>query len=144
MAKLSSAEIVEKQIRTAADRLEDLRKGIRESVKNPMERAKKRKEKMRRNFNKALEDGTWEAGLDSISHETYKRITEEKAGERYVSGLESARDVMLDFQEQIKPVRDALEKKIDGMPDDTYENREARMLANARGLRQFKFRRKRR
>ncbi len=143
MAKLSPAQIVEKQIRNARANVGSLRDGVRNTTKKPMELAAAAIPKMVRGFNDAAEQGRIKEGFDSVSDETWKERTI-KGADNWAKGMENAKEVSLEFQEQIKPVRDRISDTAQRMPSDTEEDRDQRMLYNARELRKFKFKRRKR
>lgn len=142
-ADLSPQEIVDKILKNAAGAVGDYKRGVLGTKKNPMALAKAAKEKMRQGINQALDDGTWEDGLDAVSVSDWKKLTAEKGGSRYLEGLKAAAPKMLEFQTQFKPARDAVKAMVDSMPDNTFEERLQRMTANAMGLHEFRFKRRR-
>lgn len=140
--ELTPVEIVEKQIKAAQQRVGDYREGVRKTRKNPMERAKAKKQKLIDNFNEAVNSGKWEDGLDSVTFADWQEMTATKGGNNYVKGVEMAKTKLLAFQEQFTPFRRSVRDQVDQMPNDTFEQRLARMQANAVGLHQFRFRKR--
>ncbi len=134
----------EKQIRRAQEASQDYVNGVNDTQKNPMQRAKAKKEKLKLNFNQAIDNGTWEAGLDSVSFEEWKRLASSKGGERYASGVQAAADDIAAFHAEFAPHVQRTQQEIDGMPDTTPEQRLQRMLHNARSLAKFKRSKRRR
>ncbi len=144
MAKMTPQQIAEKQIRRAQEASGDYVAGINATTVNPMQEAKKKKDKLKANFNAAVDSGKWEAGLDSVSAEEWKRQSAEVGGARFGSGVEAARGKIVAFQEEVAPHRARIQAEVRAMPDTTPEQRLARMMANARGMAQFKRQRRRR
>lgn len=142
MADLTAEQIVEKQIRRAVNATEDFKRGVRSTKKNPMERAIKAIPKMRANILRAIDEGIVAEGLASVPMSEWQESTAGKGGDRYATGVEKSKPKLLEFQRQIKPHRDALKEQIDNMPDETFEQRMARMVANAQGMRQFRFKKR--
>jgi len=142
--QLTPIEIAEKQIKAASQHVQDYRDGVRKTTKNPMERAKRSKDKMISNFQQAMSDGSYEEGLDSITLEEWREITAGKGGDNYVRGVQAAKNKIIAFQEQFTPFRRQVQQGVDQMPNDTLEQRMERMTANAMGLHQFRFRRRNR
>lgn len=143
MPKLTPEQIVEKQIRRATAAVGDYREGVRRTTKKPMELAIRAIPKMVNNFLEAANDGTIEAGFASVSDADWKEKTATKGGDHYAKGVSDAKGKMLEFQQQFAPVRDAVAQQVSSMPSDTFEQRVARMVANAEGLHRFKFRKRR-
>lgn len=139
MANLTPEQIVEKQIRNATNATEDFRTGVKQTKKNPMQRAIQAIPKMRANILAAIDNGTVEAGLASVSQQDWVNATAGKGGDRYAAGIEAAKPTLLDFQRQMKPYRDQVKEQIDQMPSTTPEQRIQRMLQNVQLMRQFKF-----
>lgn len=144
MAELTAQEIAEKQIKRSKAAVSDFRKGVQNTKKNPMQLAKAKKNKMRDNLIKAIDDGDWEAGLDSVSETEWKELTAGKGADNYSRGIEAAEQNIIDFQTQVKPHRDSVKAQVANMPNDSYDQRIERMVANANGMHNFKYRRRRR
>lgn len=144
MPDLTPEQIVEKQIKRVQNAVGDYRDGVRRTKKQPMQRAIAAIGKMRNNFNEAIDSGKVQEGFESVSDAEWKEATATKGGDRLAKGMEQARPKLLEFQQQIKPFRDALKQQIDSMPSETFEQRMARMNANATGMHEFKFRKRRR
>jgi hypothetical protein len=143
MAKnLSPADIADKQIKAARDHAADFRSGVLATKKSPIQRALAKKQKMLDNFTESINDGTWEANLGAVTDQQWKDITSTKGGDNYAKGVEKSRDKILAFQTQRKSFQEQLSNTIDSMPNDTEEQREERLLAQTRGMRQFRFRRR--
>jgi hypothetical protein len=134
----------EKQVRRAQEASTDYVNGVNDTQKNPMQRAKAKKEKLKLNFNQAVDNGTWEAGLDSVSFEEWKRLASTKGGERYASGVAASSDDIAAFHAEFAPHVQRVQAQIESMPDTTPEQRIARMVANARELGKFRRSKRRR
>lgn len=139
MAKLTPQQIADKQIRNAANAVQDYRNGVMNTDKNPMQLAIAAIPKMRNNFNAAIDSGRVADGFNSVSVQTWKNTTSKKGGDRYVDGITQAKPKIVAFQMQIAPFRAALQAELSSMPTDTADQRIAKMVANARGMAQFKF-----
>jgi len=144
MPRLSPAEIVDKQITRASAAVEDVVKGIKRMKKTPGELAIKKKDKMKANFLKSLDDGSFDAGCLSYSLAEFQDIAEKKVRERYATGIEASRDKTLASREQLSAHQEIIERKLETMPDNTEQEREARMLFNKREMAKFRLRKARR
>ena len=143
MAKLTPREITEKQIKRAGAAVADYKKGVGSVTESPTARAARKVGKYGAGVQRAIDDGSYVDGCNSVSKEDWIKAAQDKGGANYASGVKFAEDKILDFQTQIAPHRDRVQANVQGMPDDTYEERMARMRANADGLHEFKYRRKR-
>lgn len=139
MSKLSPQQIADKQVRNAQNAVSDYRQGVQSTNKNPMQLAVAAIPKMRANFNAAIDNGKVAAGLNSVSLASWKQQTAVVGGDRYAAGVAAAKPKIIAFQTQIAPFRDQLSAAIQSMPSDTFEQRMARMRANAEGMHTFKF-----
>lgn len=143
MAKLTPEQIVEKQLRNSSNAVADYRAGVRGTRKDPMRRAIDNLEKMKQNFIEAIDNGVVEDGLNAVTLQEWKEVTSTKGGDRYFPGMQASKNKLLEFQRAIAPVRERISAEIDAMPNTTFDQRMARMVANATALHDFKFRRRR-
>lgn len=144
MTKLTPEEIADKQIRRCNEAVEDVVKGIESMTQTPGQSAKKKKEKYRLGVLKSLDDGTWDAGHDSYSLADFKAVAIPKVRERYASGVSAARAKIVSAQTQLDAHRKKIQQGLASMPDDTEQQREARMLYNKREMGKFKLTKSRR
>lgn len=122
----------EKQIRRAQEATNDYIAGVKNPKRNPMQAAKARKAKMRANVVKAIDDGTWERGLDSISQDQWSTLAAEKGGRNFADGVERSRQDIIDFHGERSRQQAEVDAILNGMPADTLEQNIARMTVNAR------------
>lgn len=144
MAKLTPQQIADKQISRVQAASGDYTAGVNAVTQSPMQRAKAKKDKLKANFLAAVDSGKWEAGLDSVSLEDWKKQSTEVGAARLGAGVEAARAKIVAFQEEIAPFRARVQAEIAAMPDTTLEQRLAKMTANARKMAEFKRTRRRR
>lgn len=140
----SAQEIAAKQIRRAQEASQDYVEGVRSVTEAPGQRAVKKKEKLRANFNAAVDSGKWEANTAAVGLEEWKQVTAEKGGQRFASGVEAARPKIEAFQADLQAFLNSTKGEIDSLPDATPEQRDAKMLANVRRMRKFKRTKRRR
>lgn len=138
MAKLTPDEFAEKQARRLKASTDDMRKGIERVTENPMAKAATKKDKMRTNMLKAIDEGKWERGLRRVSTEEWKEKMINKGLSRVASGIDGAHDKVVAFASELLPHIDNLKKKVDQLPDTSPEDSETRMITWMRGMREFK------
>ena len=138
MARLTAKQIADKQIRKSQQATEDYLQGIDSVQEAPTQRAKRKKDKMKANFLKAMEEGKWEDGLDAWTNEDWKEVTKKKGGARYSDGVTEARPQIEAFHEDFQAFIDRVKVVIDKMPDVTPEQRIAKMVANAKAIATYK------
>ena len=134
----------QKQVRRAQEAAQDYVDGVNTTTINPMAKAKTKKDKLKANFNAAVDNGSWEAGLDSVSFDEWKAITASKGNERYASGVEKAAADIVAFHEELAPQIARVKAMVDAMPDTTLDQRIAKASAFAREMAKFKRTRRRR
>lgn len=142
--RLTPDEIADKQIRRCGEAVDDVVKGVESMTQTPGQAAIKKKEKYRQAVLKSLDDGTWDAGHQSYSLADFKARAVPKIRERYASGVSGARDKIVAAQTQLATHRAKIQQGLATMPDDTDQQREARMLYNKREMAKFKLQKSRR
>lgn len=142
--RMTPDQIADKQIRRCSEEVDTVVAGIEAMTQTPGAAAKKKKEKYRAGILRSLDDGTWDAGHDSYSLPDYKSITTKKVRDRYAQGVADARSKIVNAQTQLASHRAKIQQGLAGMPDDTEQQREARMLYNKREMGKFKMQRSRR
>lgn len=144
MSAMTPQEIAEKQIRRSQAASGDYTAGVQRTNKNPMQLAKAKKQKLKNNFIKSVDDGKWEAGLDSVTEADWKRLTVEKGGARYGEGIAKAADKIAAFHAEFQPFLKAVTDRINQMPDSTLDENIAKAAAQQRAVAQFRRRGSRR
>lgn len=138
------AKIAAKQVRRAQEASADYIEGVQSVTEAPGVKAARKKDKLKANFNAAVDSGKWEENVKSVSREDWIATTTNKGGARYAAGVEEARAKIQAFQEDLQQYLQSTKADIDNMPDATPEQRDAKMLANVRRMRKFKRRNRRR
>jgi len=138
MAKVTPEEFQEKHARRLKGATEDMRRGIERVTEAPTMKAAAKKEKMKANLLKALDDGKWERGLKRVTLEDWKDKMINKGIPHVAAGIDAAADKVRDFASELLPHIDAQKRKIEGMPDVTLEDNINRMTHFIRGMSQFK------
>jgi hypothetical protein len=139
MAKLTPQQIADKQVRNATNAVQDYRNGVNAVTVNPMDKAIASIQKMRNNFNAAVDSGKVQAGMASVGINAWKAAASKKGGDNYAGGITAAAGKILAFQTQIAPFRAQLQATIATMPTDTLDQRLQKMVANAKGMSTFRF-----
>lgn len=140
----TAQQITDKQVRRAQEAADDYLQGAEGVTEAPGVKAVRKKDKLRANFNAAVDSGKWEENTKAVSNDEWKRSVREKGAPRYASGVEAARPDILAFHEEFQAFLNNVKKEIDAMPDTTPEQRIAKMVANARAISKFKRTRRRR
>lgn len=110
-----------------------LKKTLRPS-KDPKERALAAEGKYTAQMQEALAEGRWGAGIRAIDEPLRQRMIEATGAAGYRSGVAAKKEKALAKIKKLQPMVAALKEKIAAMPQDTPEQREARLLAARRGM----------
>lgn len=136
--------VAEKQVRRAQGATDDYRKGVENVSEAPTQKAKRKKDKYRNGVVAALDSGKWEAGLDSVTLEDWKKATAGKGADRYASGVEASAGKIEEFHREFGAFMEGHQARINQLPDATPEQRIQKMVENAKGIAKFQRRKSRR
>jgi len=95
-------------------------------------------EKMRANFNAAIDSGKVERGLRRTSLQDWQNAMVNKGIPRIAAGLDAAKDKIVEFNRQFYPFLETVQAEIKAMPDLTLEDSISRMVHNVRRIADFK------
>ena len=126
---LTPDKISEKWGRRMKNAIPDIQTGIDGVTESPMEKAAAKKEKMKANLIKAIDDGTWENRLKKVSLATWKENTKKKVGERMASGVDAGMDKRKEFDRWLAGRLNEKLPEIANMPDLTLEDSVNRVRA---------------
>jgi len=135
---LSPQEVAAKWRRRLEGASEDYRIGVEAVTENPADKAIAKQDKMLAGITAAVNSGKWAAGLKRVDLAAWKKATIEKGVARLAAGAASGEAKMLDFMGALLPFQQSLQAKVDSMADVTFEDGVNRMVAWARGMREFK------
>ncbi|MEM2498364.1 MAG: hypothetical protein QXR81_08315 [Candidatus Nezhaarchaeales archaeon] len=138
--KISPTDIADKWARKLTAATEDIRKGVELVDKAPSEKAVAKKDKMKANLVKAIDEGVWERRLKEYTLEDWKRDMREKALGRIPSGVEAAKGDFADFASKLVTHLNTILAEIEKMPDLTLEDSIARSAKLIREMAKFKYR----
>lgn len=137
---LSPAEITAKWQNRSINAVPDIVKSVNAVQDSPMEAAIAKKDKMLAGITRAVNDGTWEAGLRKVSLPQWKEKTVKKVQERYAGGVQAATDKHRAFADYLVTTVNAGMAKVDGMPDLTLQDSINRMGAFVTHMAQNRYR----
>jgi len=136
--KVTAAEYAEKMARRLKASTEDIRRGVERVDVPPTAKAAAKKTKMLTNLTEAVQSGKWEAGLNRVTLEDWKRQTLEKGIGRIASGIDGAREKIEVFGAKLLAYEDRVMAEVEKMPDLTLEDSIARMGKWTREMAKFK------
>ena len=135
---MTPEQFADKQARRLKGAIEDMRSGIEGVTEAPSKLAVAKENKFKARLNEAIAQGKWKAGLEKVSLEEWKAKMIDKGLGRVSSGIDSAKDKVVDFASQLLPAVKTATDKIKGMPDVTLEDSIARMTAFTREMSKFR------
>lgn len=138
MSRLTPAEIAAKQVQRSTAASQDYVKGIQSVTSSPMEAAAAQQDKMRQNVLASIDDGSWAAGLRAVSLQQWQAAATSKGQRNYAQGVKDAQSDILAFHQEFQPHVQQVQAQVKAMPSMSLEDNLARMVANARGMAQFK------
>lgn len=140
MAKgLTPQEAAAKQNRNLKNSIPDITAGVNRVTEAPGIKAAAKKDKMRANILRSLDDGTWENNTKSVTLETWKDKMLKKGVNRISDGIDGAQAKVESFFTQLLPYQNQLVQQVNSMPDVTLEDSIQRSNAMIRGMSKFKF-----
>ena len=116
---------------------DDFKDGVEGVSVSPGVSAGKKIKKMEENWNKRLKDGTILKRLNSVDLTEWKKAVGDASGLWRTRASEKGAEKQLAFWQKYGPLIEAHVKKIEAMPDDTEAQREAKMLANLKGMKEL-------
>jgi len=135
---MNAAEVAKRWASGMVAAVPKIKAGVMAVTVSPATKAIAAKDKYVAGIMQSLEDGTWEAGLRSVDFNDWKEKTANAGTTRIQSGVSAATPGFTKFLEQLLPYTESVSRQIAQMPDNTAEDRIARMVANARLMAQFK------
>lgn len=143
MAAYDVSRAVKKQIDNVQSNVDSYIAGVRANTKHPGEEAIKKKQKMRNNFLAALDGTKFDEGARSYTLQDYVERTATVGARNLPQGIKDAEPKLNEFHSQFSTFLDGHLAKVNGMKDDTVEERLQKMRENALGIMKFKRQRRR-
>ena len=123
-----------KMIRTAQAAGGDWLKGTLSPRKNPVTSAIAADQKRKDRLAEAERLGKWKASMERVDVDAMYKTVEAVGASGYTAGIAAREAKITGKIEKLRPQVLALAETIDKMPEDTDQQREARMLAARRGM----------
>jgi len=143
MAKgLTPLQTAEKQIKNSKNAVANFVAGAMAVKEAPNAKAAKAKGKYLSGVQAAVDSGAYEAGNNSVSLASWQDAMSNKGSKNYPTGIDYAKQKIIDFHAAFDPFRDSVANRVNQMPSDTESERDQKMLANVQGLRQFNYRKR--
>lgn len=138
MARVTASQAAEKWARNLRASTTDVQQGVQGVTTAPTQQAAAKIDKMRQNFNAAIDDGKVSRGLGRVTLEQWKSAMIDKGIPRLGAGADAAKPKLANFMSEFLPHLDAGVATVARMPDMTLEDSVARAAAMIRHNASFK------
>jgi hypothetical protein len=138
MARVTAEQYADKHARNLRSATEFIRAGVNSVTVSPMAKAAQSVEKMRQGINRALDDGTWQRGLNRVTLEDWKAQMINVGIGRIGSGIDAARPKVISFAQELLPHIDRGVATVNSMPNITLEDNINRMTTFIRHMAGFR------
>lgn len=127
MATLTGAQVAEKWKNRMANAAPQVKAGVMAVQSSPMEKAAQRADAYAAGVARAVEQGTYQAGLRAVSLDDWKTATAGKGADRIASGAAGAMAKQAAFFDWLLPKTDQVKATIAAMPKGSKEDSRARL-----------------
>ena len=124
----------DKMIRKAEASGGDWEAGVKNPSTSPTAAMKKAKGRYKTEMTASITEDRWGKAIDRLSDADIVAGALAAGGARFVSGITSRRPKIVAAIAQLQPLVQALQQRLDGMPIDTDQQREAKMIEAKRGM----------
>jgi hypothetical protein len=139
MSTLTPAQIADKHARRLKGATEDIRLGVQGVTEAPTKKAAAAVEKMRLNFNRAIDSGKVKRRLEATTLDDWKGGMLDKGINRIAAGVDRSLPKTTAFFEQLMPHISTLQSKVKNMPNLTIEDSAQRMVTFMKGMANFSY-----
>lgn len=141
MARVSAQEFTEKWGRRLKGAVTDIQKGIEKVTKAPGESAAAAKDRMKMKLLAAIDDGTWERMVKSVTLDEWKKQARDKGVGRISAGVDGAAQKVEQMAGRLLEAVDASVAEANKIPKGDIEASIQRSNAFIRGMAKRKLRR---
>lgn len=86
----------------------------------------------------AIANNTWQKKIATLTDDSIKQAALKVGPQKFIDGITARQDKIAAAIAKLQPKVSALSSRIQGMPQDTDQQREQRMVENLRGMRAIK------
>lgn len=134
MAKMTPAQVAAKWSNRLSGASAEIQQGVQNVQVAPSQKAIASKAKMRQNILAAIDNGTWENGLKSVTLQDWQQAFITKGIPRITQGTQAAQGKVAAFHAKLQPAQDALSAKVASMPQMNLSDSIARMTTFVQGM----------
>ena len=134
---MTADDVADKHARRLKGAIDDIRNGVSKVTESPTAKAAKRVDKMVAGIQAAASSGKIANRLNSVTLQEWQDKTINKGLPRIATGIDGARDKVVDFYNQLLPFEQSLSDQVGKMPDLTIEDSISRVTTWIRGMAKF-------
>lgn len=131
------SEVADKMVQRSAAATGAWEQGVQNPSKSPTEQMKKSGKKWVNGVQNAISKNLWDKAVAKLTDAEIFAAAAAAGGSKWAAGISTRADKIRRAFEVLQPKLEAHLSKIDSMPTDTPEQREAKMIANLRGMREI-------
>ena len=135
---IDPAKVLTKYVSRTQAAGQDWVDGIQNSTVDTVANMVKSNAKWKSKMQAAINNDTWVKRVSKLSTSDIKAMVAKVGAGAYTSGISNRQDKIGKAFARVMPLIDQVATSVRAMPDVTDADREARMIANVRGLRQIK------
>lgn len=133
---INPQEVADKYRRRAGAARQDWETGVTNVTVAPGQKAAAKKDKWRTNTLEAAD--RWAENTGKVTLEEWKARALQVGGNRYTTGVEAGAQNYLDYMQEAAPKIEAIQRQVQSMPNNTFEENLQRMVRNATLMRSLK------
>lgn len=142
--KMTPSQIAEKQVRRAQSAVQDYKDGVMAVTTSPTQVAAGRVQAWYDGVTKAMNDGSFVDGCNSVSLQDWQNRTVQKGALTYASGVQQAQSTIQDFHTQLQAAQSNIDAQLSNMPRGDLSQNLQRMITQVTSMSQnFKFKKRR-
>jgi hypothetical protein len=141
---MTAEQIAEKQVRRSQAATQDFKNGVNAVKESPTKKAAERVDAYLAGIQKAVADGSYVDGCNSVSLADWQAKTANKGAANYAPGVLAAQQTIADFHQQRAQAQSAIDAELQSMPRGDIETNIQRSITQMRRMSEFKFKKRRR
>jgi len=134
---IDAGEWAKRQLEGAAAAGDRWMYGVLHPKRNPVEAAIAANQKRKDRLAQSEKEEKWLHSMERVDQDETYRTIEAVGPTGYTAGIAAREGKIIKRVAQLQPMVEALAKRLDGMPQDTDAQREAKMIAAKRGMQEI-------
>lgn len=119
---MSGSEIFEQYKTRMGQSRDRILKGIKNPKRSPTDSAIANKDKMRTNWQKSMDAGSWEKGLRAAGDDKWRNNFEKKGVDKISAGIEANKTAIIAAFEKVDAAGKAVREAVKDMPNNSIED----------------------